>query len=389
MIEGRLAIDLYRNGEKGMRVEITSSRPAEVAEVFKGKEPAEVTRTLPLLFSVCAMAQGRAACLALARATGGKLEETSEAARECLVLAETAREHVLAAAMQWPGLLGEQVEPAHLRAFNCLLSEFRAVWFDGANPFDLAGSSQSEPGQVTRLIDALDAHLAGLVTGMPADAFLALETPEEFLAWARATDTAAARLTHRVLTKGWVQAGDGGRAFLPNLDDSDLLQRLLGDDGASFAAKPKWDGLPVETSAFSRCQDHTLVAALLVENGAGLIARLAARLVDLARIPGQLRVKAAVLSSGASAAAVPGMVDGAGLAQVEAARGRLVHGVIVDGGRVAEYRILAPTEWNFHPDGAAARGLAKLMPQKGSLEDQARLLIGLIDPCVAYDLRIH
>ena len=54
------------------------------------------------------------------------------------------------------------------------------------------------------------------------------------------------------------------------------------------------------------------------------------------------------------------LADGVGLGQVQAARGLLVHRVAIRAGRVADYRILAPTEWNFHPQGAAALGLATL-----------------------------
>ena len=37
--------------------------------------------------------------------------------------------------------------------------------------------------------------------------------------------------------------------------------------------------------------------------------------------------------------------------------GRLIHAVEIADGVVKRYRILAPTEWNFHPQGAAAKGL--------------------------------
>ena len=45
---------------------------------------------------------------------------------------------------------------------------------------------------------------------------------------------------------------------------------------------------------------------------------------------------------------------------VETARGLLLHAVEIDGARVLSYRIIAPTEWNFHAQGAAMRGLASI-----------------------------
>ena len=43
-----------------------------------------------------------------------------------------------------------------------------------------------------------------------------------------------------------------------------------------------------------------------------------------------------------------------GRALVETARGLLMHEIVLDGDTVAEYFIVAPTEWNFHPQGPLA-----------------------------------
>ncbi len=81
--------------------------------------------------------------------------------------------------------------------------------------------------------------------------------------------------------------------------------------------------------------------------------------------------------------------DEVGLAQVQAARGLLVHRVAIQAGRVADYRILAPTEWNFHPQGAAALGLATLPDADDeTLQRLGGLFVTALDPCVAYDFRI-
>ncbi|MDP2325218.1 MAG: nickel-dependent hydrogenase large subunit, partial [Gammaproteobacteria bacterium] len=65
----------------------------------------------------------------------------------------------------------------------------------------------------------------------------------------------------------------------------------------------------------------------------------------------------------------------------EMARGLLLHWVQLDGdGAVQDYRVLAPTEWNFHPDGALARAVAALTP---SDSEAAHLLAAAYDPCVA------
>jgi Ni,Fe-hydrogenase I large subunit len=74
---------------------------------------------------------------------------------------------------------------------------------------------------------------------------------------------------------------------------------------------------------------------------------------------------------------------------MEASRGRLIHRVALEGERISRYQILAPTEWNFHPQGVLARGLAGLdVKDPGKFRWQAGLLINTIDPCVGYDLEV-
>jgi Ni,Fe-hydrogenase I large subunit len=49
-------------------------------------------------------------------------------------------------------------------------------------------------------------------------------------------------------------------------------------------------------------------------------------------------------------------------------------------GCVADYRVLAPTEWNFHPEGTLAGALTALPSHDGV---SAEILSAAFDPCVA------
>jgi Ni,Fe-hydrogenase I large subunit len=74
---------------------------------------------------------------------------------------------------------------------------------------------------------------------------------------------------------------------------------------------------------------------------------------------------------------------------VQTARGLLLHRVRIADGRVTDYRIVAPTEWNFHPDGALARGLVGATAGSAvALKRQARLAVQALDPCVAFQVEI-
>jgi Ni,Fe-hydrogenase I large subunit len=80
--------------------------------------------------------------------------------------------------------------------------------------------------------------------------------------------------------------------------------------------------------------------------------------------------------------------EGIGLGLVEASRGWLAHRVEIADGCIRRYQILAPTEWNFHPRGALARGLIETAPCQPH-DQLARLLVTALDPCVPYRIEMR
>jgi Ni,Fe-hydrogenase I large subunit len=59
--------------------------------------------------------------------------------------------------------------------------------------------------------------------------------------------------------------------------------------------------------------------------------------------------------------------------------------VRVEHGLISEYAAVAPTEWNFHPQGAYARE-AMLIDAADDAERSARMLALSLDPCVGYEV---
>lgn len=80
---------------------------------------------------------------------------------------------------------------------------------------------------------------------------------------------------------------------------------------------------------------------------------------------------------------------GEGIALLQTARGLLVHRVVQQHGLILEYHIVAPTEWNFHPQGSLYHMLSGLRAtSEVALRNQAQALIAALDPCVTYQLEI-
>lgn len=137
-----------------------------------------------------------------------------------------------------------------------------------------------------------------------------------------------------------------------------------------FAELPLWQGAPAETGPWTRLGHPDPVGDAWD--------RLGARLADVARI-----ALGAVPACGALSVA-----PGEGIAWTEMSRGLLVHWVrLVPGtadperARVDRYRILAPTEWNFHPQGGLGRVLASASPAA-----PVRVAAAALDPCVSFTL---
>lgn len=122
----------------------------------------------------------------------------------------------------------------------------------------------------------------------------------------------------------------------------------------SWCKAPRLGGQPVEVGAIARqvVDGHPLARDLARQGG--VLARVAGRLLEIARTQEVMERLVAGIAPGARFMA-QGTVprDGTGEGLVEAARGALGHWLRIEGGKIAGYQIIAPTTWNFSPRDAA------------------------------------
>lgn len=122
----------------------------------------------------------------------------------------------------------------------------------------------------------------------------------------------------------------------------------------SWCKAPRLAGRTMETGALARqvIDGHPL--ALSLARQGGVLARIGARLLEIARTQILLEDWARALRPEERfMAPLAPPRDGVGEGLVEAARGSLGHWVRIEGGRIAGYQIVAPTTWNFSPRDAA------------------------------------
>lgn len=169
----------------------------------------------------------------------------------------------------------------------------------------------------------------------------------------------------RGLWEGGAQALDTA-AILEDLSHSWMLgaaahpaegrtdpDEAMRDSAYSWCKAPRLAGRPAEVGALARqvVDGHPL--ALSLARQGGVLARVAGRLLELARTQGVLEWLAAGIVPGARYMAQGALPrEGAGEGLVEAARGALGHWIRIEKGRIAGYQIVAPTTWNFSPRDA-------------------------------------
>jgi Ni,Fe-hydrogenase I large subunit len=369
-IEGELVVRLDWEAGHVKRAEARSQRPRVGRTMLPGRSPDEAVALVSTLFAICGRSQGVAAAAATDAARSREPSAMLDGARERRLAAETLHEHFWRVLMDWPRLAAREPGTAAMGAVRKAL----APWLDAR-----------ESDAVRPLADVAGVAKQS-VFGRDAAAWLAIATLDELQAWWRVGETPVASVVADLMGAG-PELGASDVPLLATLDEAalaDILEPALRGDG-DFEAAPQWRGETRETGALARVRSHRLVAAAASQWGRGLGARAVARLVELAQLvqvvagdaPAERRHGAALVA------------DGTGMSWVETARGLLVHRAQVEGDRIAGYRIVAPTEWNFHPRGAFVRGavgLACASPE--ALRKQASWVVSSLDPCVAWRVEV-
>jgi hypothetical protein len=354
--EGELTVRLAIQVNRVRAVDIVSTRAPLPARLTHDRQVEEVERTIPLLYSICARAQGAAASGALAAARGLSADPERVTQRGADVRREAIVELLTRLLIDWPKALGTAPDvTAVARVRQSLPAQQLETCRDIARERVFGMDAARWPGESTTV--ALERWVADGTT-----------------------------LPTRLLQQIQVDVPDLGRSDIDTMpiaaieDVGDMLPPLGAD--TAFSRAPHWLGKPVETGPLARQAHHPLVAAFVERFGNSVGARFLAQLIELATwlSPG---------NTAAPAAQQHTVAPGIGLGLAQTARGLLLHQAQVSDGRVQHYRIVAPTEWNFHSGGALARGQIDRRVRDGAAARRdAALLVQALDPCVACSIEL-
>lgn len=335
---------------------LQSSRQDWAARMGHGVEAARLPGLMASLFNLCSHAHRLCSQLAIGAVAPGLLPAPTGVAER--LRRETALEHIRRIGLDWPRLLAPGTGPGAAAALHAC-----------PQPAQDAG----DPWPALR--EWLRHELLHLP---PADWLSAWRVggADWLCAWSQRHAGWLPALLHAAQSADDGSPLASGTALRPHADEASL--RMLDATLAlrpGFALRPKWNGACAHTGPWSRLHGAA--------DGAPLApwALLGARLAELCRLS---------LDGGDATLGWGAMATGArrGLAWVEMARGLLLHQVEVDpvSRRVQACRVVAPTEWNFHPHGEVAQRLARLDPglPEAGLARRVHLLLAAFDPCVPF-----
>ncbi|HOV04279.1 MAG TPA: nickel-dependent hydrogenase large subunit [Kaistiaceae bacterium] len=388
-LEGEIAIRVASQGGRIADVAVASSRPLGASGILENRTPAESLTVLPMVFSLCGNAQAVCGLEAVETAIGATVSENQKAARRILVASEAVGQILWRVLLDIPTAIDKEPAFDAVRAVRASLARVprylvpKDVW----NRIGGTALTINRKG-LDALVDRIDGIIRCEVFGTEPGAPYPIGDLDAFDFWTAEHDTVPTRLLRAVGARRLNGFGAAETPALPDLALADIAARLAADDDRTFTAAPEIDGTVFETGSLARHRDHPLIAELAEEYGSGLTTRFASKLVDLVWWRDELAAAIAAITDEATPA-TPAITSGAGTAAVETARGRLYHHVAIEDGRIARYRILAPTEWNFHARGPLVAGLeGARVRDPARLREATTLFVMTVDPCVAFDLAI-
>lgn len=344
-------------------VEVGVRRPADDAgRRLIGKTPDEAMRLAPQLFPVAAAALSNAAAAACERAMGLEPDPTRRLMRDVVAAAEALEDHARFLAVEWPQVIGETPLNEEYAELRRLLACAPRVVSPAADAFVPGGGGFApDPTRFGRLVDAVVVAVDALLARLG-------EATEKLYGSLNEDDHYPPIPT-----------------LFPESSHEWYAARLAADPG--FCRAPEDDGRPALNAPLAFNLGHVALQDLLSKRGLSPAPLCAARLVAALE---QLKVLEYSVGFPPAAASPPRpgrRRDGDGCGAAGAAHGQLAVWVRLENGRIADWRSVTPTDWNFHPRGPVYKALIG-RPADPYLKARAEQLAAALDPRMPWRVEV-
>ncbi|RVU32940.1 nickel-dependent hydrogenase large subunit [Neptunomonas marina] len=349
-LAGAIHIDVTHQAGKISAIGIRSSRPQQIGKMLIGRSAGEVAAVLPALFSLCSDAHRVASIRAFELAQVASADHQTEALRTLLVDIEAARERLLRVI----SLTGVGISPAEVMRWQQTARQH--VWH--AIEHGKALTSEQKEQIFNDYTDLV----------IP----LSLEIKSCQCPW-ESSGVVGKFIATTVKQFAEVTLGDAPHPLL-QLDD-ELLNSLLIND--NFTLAPEIAHQCREAGVWPQMCNSSSVAALQAQGVHPLVLRVMALLhaaIDWPTHNNQIGHQ---------------FVEGAAIGLAHASRGLLLHHLVQDEGQVVQYRVVSPTEWNFHPHGVVSQLLSGVVVAADKVQALVELVVACVDPCVHSEIEIN
>lgn len=304
-------------------------------------------------------------------------------------------------------LLGEE-PPVALKALyitsqvNQLCALFSGQWPHSS--YALPGGVTCDPThievmQALKILSDVERFVHDEVLGCTPEAFESAMRDNEILSLTGDFGT----LLHRFERLEILNSGKSHGRFLVLGDDRIVIENgvrtkadisLVSEDasqtfehgGKSYAKNALYNGEFYEGGPLARAlvQGRAGISDLYLTYGDSAVTRLCARVEEMALLCAQIRqlLTSLDLSQRSFIAPVPiESISGDGIGIVEAPRGSLIHKARIEKGRIMEYSIITPTQWNLGNGLSDNPGIAQKAMIGAESIAKASLILRTFDVC--------
>ena len=385
-IEGEIKINVVARFAKVESVSIVSSRPLYITKLFTGKSISNVADIIDKLYQICNTAHRFAFLRLLDESAVINLSQNEILAYQLLLDLEIIREHCFSIASKWSQDADNSVDTNIINSL-ATLKEISATLFANSDPLSLENKKLQEFNRIDKLILKLEKQLKVLLLGSQSKSISEFADFDNFNAWLQTCESRSATFLNYLQQHQLNKLGNVETFHLPDLDTK-YISALLNND--EFIQRPSYRNIICETTPYSRQSGHPLIKQLVNIHGNGLFTRAVAQLLEALELLSGVKYNYTNIKSETISYSIQSPIDeSSALVQLEAARGRLIHQLNIQDKQINSYQILAPTEWNFHPEGVLNNMIKSLsFTDKEDLINKIKLLVNAIDPCVGYSVEM-